>query len=250
VFKKKPFVRFVNLLPGVLESHPIEKAGEVKYNWLTSMAKDFKQREKVTPANEVTGSGSRCPGITEYVKQGYIVTAPMDFTVTTTNNPDEQPKVDWYGPRNTPGQAYVSFHSPPQLTNFMPVREGTSKWVLKVNTYWRYNCSDDVLLLQLPIGYNDNPEFTASHGLLDPRWGCEINVQIFWHKLGGTTLIEAGTPLMQLIPIPRDYAVNMMLDQPNEKDLYINQAWAYANTRKFKRNMKEFYEVAKRVLKR
>lgn len=250
MFWKKSFVRFVNLLPGVLEAHPIEKASEVKFNWLRETAKDFKRREKVTAPNEVTGSGSRCPGITEYYKHGYIVTAPMDFTVTTSTNPNDQPKVDWYGPRDLPGQPYVSFHSPNQLTDFMPVRTDTSRWVLKVNTFWRVNASDDVVLLQLPLGYSDQIDFTAAQGLIDPHWHTEINVQMFWHNLGETVLIEAGTPLVHLIPVPRSFALDLIQERPTEEDLYVNQAWAYVNSRKFKKNMKEFYSIAKSLLSR
>ena len=45
--------------------------------------------------------------------------------------------------------------------------------------------------------------FAAAHGILDPMQSHEINLQLFWNVLEGETLIRAGTPLAQYIPIKR-----------------------------------------------
>lgn len=249
-FKKKPFVRFVNLLPGVEVAHPIVRANEIKPKWLTEAAKDFKQRCKHASPAEILGSGSRCPGLTEYFKEGFIVTAPMDFTITTTENPDEAFGWDYYGPTSLQNRPYIGVHHKPQLAQFMPMRKDTHNSLVKVNTFWRLNASDDVVLLQMPIAYPDHNIFTAAHGIIDPLNYTEINVQLFWHNLGGTVLVEAGTPLCQLIPIPRSFAVDLIVERPTEEDKYVSEAWAYLTTQKFKKDMKSFLAQAKKLLGR
>lgn len=246
-FKKKPFARFVNLLPGVEIAHPIVRANEIHPKWLREAAIDFKQRDASARPNEIMASTSRCPGLTEYFKQGFIVTAPMDFTITTTNKHDPF-QFDYYGPVSLQNKPYIGSHHTPQLAKFMPMREDTHDWLVKVNTYWRINSSEDIVFLQMPIAYPDHNIFTAAHGIVDCQNYTEINVQLFWHKLNDTVLVEAGTPLCQLIPIPRNLAVDLIVERPTEEDKYISEAWAYLTTQKFKKDMKSFLAQAKKLL--
>ncbi len=249
-FKKKPFARFVNLVPGVEVAHPIIRASEYKPKWLSDAARDFKQRSKVAHPSEIMASSSRCPGLTEYFKQGFIVTAPMDFTITTTADPEEPIRWDYYGPASLQGKPYIGVHHTPQLAQFMPMRTDSHNWLVKLNTYWRINSSPDIVFLQMPIAYPDHNVFTAAHGIIDCQNYIEINVQLFWHRMNETVLVEAGTPLCQLIPIPRELAVDLIVERPTEEDRYISEAWAYLTTQKFKKDMKSFLAAAKKLLGR
>jgi hypothetical protein len=246
--KKKPFTRFVNLLPGVEAAYPVLKAHEYSPDWLRKAAVDYRERAEQAGISNIVGGANRCPGLLNYFKQGFIITAPMDFTITTYEN--SQKGFNWQtpGPAGFENKPYIGQHPPDQLAKFMPMREDTLPTLVKVCTFWKMNSSPDIVFLQLPIAYPDHNNFTAVHGFIDCEYYAEVNVQLFWHKLNQITLIEAGTPLCQLIPIPRALAVDFIVEQATEQDRYISRAWDYLVTNKYKKNMKEFYASAKRLL--
>ena len=72
---------------------------------------------------------------------------------------------------------------------------------VKVETPWRVKASEDMLLLQMPVSYNNETRFTAAYGIVDPMYMHAIPIQLFWHVLEGKTLVKAGTPLAQFVPI-------------------------------------------------
>jgi hypothetical protein len=247
-FKKKPFVRFVNLIPGVETAYPVIRTHEYKFSWLRHAALDFKERANAAGPEQLMAGVNRCPGILQYFKQGFIVTAPVDFTITTNiNDPDG---FRWHCPAEFTweGDPYIGSHSVNQLAKFMPFRDDTLKTVVKVNTFWRINSSPDIVFLQLPIAYPDHNNFTAVHGVIDCEEYVEINVQMFWHKLNDTVVVKAGTPLCQLIPIPRKLAVDLVVEPATAHDHYVAKAWKYLVNKEYTKEMKHFLKSAKNLL--
>ncbi len=144
-------------------------------------------------------------GIRKLITTGWVVTAPADFLIKTTG---DGLFFDWAEPikftKGTPGTAnYISSHTRSQVEPLIDDASNTLKTVVKVETPWRLDASDDLIFLQIPISYNREARFTAAHGFLDPKYMHAVNVQLFWHVLEGETLIRAGTPLCQLIPIEK-----------------------------------------------
>jgi len=193
-FKKKSYVRFYSLEPGVHDLFPIVKASSVR--------RPFEFEEQTDPA---ALSSKHCPGIRKLITTGWVVTAPADFLIRTTG---DGLFFDWAEPikftKGTPGTAnYISSHTRSQVEPLIDDASNTLKTVVKVETPWRLDASDDLIFLQIPISYNREARFTAAHGFLDPKYMHAVNVQLFWHVLEGETLIRAGTPLCQLIPIEK-----------------------------------------------
>jgi hypothetical protein len=252
-FKKKPFVRFVNVMPGVELAHPVIKSQDAKFNWIRNASLDFKETTSNNVSQYNFGSVTRCPGLGQLFKTGFIITAPMDFLVTTDRTNLKEFKWnctlkmidDTYE-----NPTYIGSHSYDQLAKFMPFRDDTLQTLVKVNTGWRISSSEDIVFLQMPIPYPDHNAFTASHGIIDASQQLEINVQLFWHKLDGTTIVKAGTPLCQLIPIPRHLAVDLIVETPTEEDKYVFKAWAYLAGKEFNRDFKSFMNASKKLLSR
>tara|TARA_R100000005_G_scaffold95992_1_gene79968 strand:- start:4876 stop:5271 length:396 start_codon:yes stop_codon:yes gene_type:complete len=107
--------------------------------------------------------------------------------------------------------------------------------VIKIGTTWRSSTPRDIIFIQSPVLYNGEDRFTAATGLLDPMRVPQLNAQLYWHVLEGETLIEAGTPLMQLTPILRkslrqwDYIV----EDATPEDLLFEDAINYTMSSKF-----------------
>lgn len=224
--KKKPFVRFYSLEPGVVAVFPITPSARIKRNYLS-----FPDPTDAIPVRN-------CPGIRKLTSTGWVVTAPADFIIRVKEG---QIGFEWREPWrfNTapavPGMdRYISAqHGPSQTVPLIDDLDKTLSSIVKVETPWRVEASDDTMLLLLPFVYNNEKRFTAATGFLDPRYGYNINIQLFWHVLDGETLVRAGTPLCQIIPVSRKQlslsAYDVKIEDATEEDKIKERAFIYAS---------------------
>lgn len=209
-FLRKPKLEFVSLLPEVAQLMPIEPSKNVSYKWVKEALSDYKKitntEEPIT--NKLTHI-SRCPGINQINKTGWVQRSWQDIAIETNGDgssfnwatPIDQSKVDadhtWTWPyvNQHPEDLYAKFNNDPK----------SLKTIIKIQSPWMVYIPKGYFLLSMPIPYPDNKDFTASIGLLDPDFGPNfLNVQVFWHNLNGVTKIPAGTPLCQYILIKKN----------------------------------------------
>lgn len=219
--KKKPYIRFYSVYPGVVDLFPIIKSSAI----------DRKFLNKDLYANTLLPT-SNCPGLKKVVSTGFIIPAPADFEITTNG---DGTSVNWKEPivfhKGFPGtESYVATH-PPQQTEPL-VDSSTLSTVIKLETPWRVDASEDIVFLQLPVLYNNEDRFVSATGILDPIFSHTLNVPIFWKSLNDTTLVKAGTPLCQLIPMLRknlnlaEYDIS--ITNADELDMERERAYNYA----------------------
>jgi len=248
--RKKPWVRFVNLIPGVEQLHPIVPISEARPKWIRAAAASYKEQlASITDPTQMVNSVSRCPGIMNLYQRGYVVPNPVDFSITTWNDPEG--KFRWDSSVNyshLDGNSYVGHHDATQLSQFLKLRTDTLSTVIKIVTRWRVTMSPEVVLLQLPIPYPDHNYFSAVPGILDGEYECSVNVQLEWHRLNDTVLIPAGTPLCYYVPIHRDFAPELKVERLTEDDEYLDQAWHYLNARQFRKNRATWYRQAAKLI--
>jgi hypothetical protein len=229
--KEKSWIRFYSVEPGVAEVYPIIPASRVKRSWM-----DIQQ--PLDPDNGPMFT-KNCPGIKKLVSTGWIVTAPADFIIETNGDGKTfRWKEARKFTRGTPGwDNYVGFHNQHQTELVIDNPSTTLKSAVKLDTPWRIEASDDMMLLQVPVTYNNESRFTAATGLYDPRFGHVVNVQLFWHVFEGETLIKAGTPLCQYIPVKRDFLnINnhdVIIDTATPEDMQTEKKFNYATSCEF-----------------
>lgn len=245
--KKKPWVRFVNFIPGVEIAHPVIRTQDHRFDWFKAASLEFKEKMATKNLTDPMAGTNRCPGIGDLFKTGFIITAPMDFVIKTRI--DNPVGFAWNMPQGAESNSnYIGQHSYDQLAKFCPFRTDTLKSLVKVNTQWRITSSDDIVFLQMPLPYADHNIFTAAHGIIDCSKYYELNIQLFWHKLNDDILIEAGTPICQLIPIPRNLLVDLIVEPANDHDRYMANAWAYLVMKNYVKNIKHFFTATKKLL--
>ena len=230
LFKKKepkPWVRFHSLEPGLAECYPVKPTSSIKRAW-----KEKESKDKKCPVQRSQDS-SNCPAINQISRMGWVVVAPMDFIIITNGDGGS---FTW----ETPGRfsrldSYISNHSPDQVIPLIDSPRDTLAHIIKVETPWRLTSSDDVVLLQQHVHWNNEDRFTAVTGIFDPRYSMQVNVQLQWHVMNsGTdgTLVKAGTPLAQYIPIPRIYLekgwYDMTVNNATDKDWDLEHAFNYS----------------------
>lgn len=197
--KEKSWVRFYSLDPGVAKLYPIISSNQVKRPWLSI-------KQGPDPDNGPMWT-KNCPGIKKLIQTGWVMTAPADFKIVTNGDGVnfffEEP---YRFTKVTLGrEKYVGFHNQHQTELILDDPNKTLKQAVKLDTPWRLAASSDMMLIQMPINYNNESRFTAASGIIDPRFTHVLNVQLFWHMLEGETIVKAGTPLCQYIPVKRDY---------------------------------------------
>lgn len=229
----KPYIRFYTLESGVLTLYPIVRSSSVKRRFL--------EEEQIGDLPE-TLSSKNCPGIKKIVSSGWIVPAPADFSIQTAG---DGVSFEWSEPYrftkiNQGMDSYVSGHTRSQTEPLLDDSNNTLKTVIKIETPWRIDASDDIIFLIIPVTYNNESRFKAATGILDPKYGHLINIQLFWNILDGKTLIRAGTPLCQLIPMSRTAlnlsSYNIDINVANELDIQKEKEFNYASNCAFLHN--------------
>jgi hypothetical protein len=241
--KKKSWVRFYCLDQNVALVYPVIQSKLVDRDWngLATTKRNRPEQGKQVIVN--------CPAIKQISRVGYVITAPADFIIRTASDHEND---SWEAPfafkRESDkysfggNEYYVSWHSPAQTEPVIPrVTINTNKpylqMAVKVETPWRLKSSDDIVFLQIPVSYNNEERFSAAVGIVDPRYMHSVTVQLFWHVMEGETLVRAGTPLAQLVPISRSLleegAVDFIVDVAGAPEREIEQAYAYCNHSRF-----------------
>ena len=223
--KKKPWVRFFSLEPGIAEVYPVIPTHTIKRQWMEG-------KDKRCPFMGSQNSAN-CPGIKQLCRTGYVVTAPMDFIIQTNGDGTSfSYEIPNQFSRHT---NYISNHDPSQVMPLIDSPRDTLAHIIKLETPWRVRASDDIVMLQQPVWWNNESRFQAVAGVFDPRYALQVNIQLLWHELNTGeegTLVKAGTPLAQFIPIPR-YTLektwyDMTVDTATEKDWDLEHAFNYS----------------------
>lgn len=222
-WKKRSYIRFYSEYEGVVDLYPITKSSFLKRSYLDKEA----YPDNVLPT-------SNCPGIRKITSAGFIISAPADFEITTDGDGVSfswsEPIVFSKGYAGT--ESYVSSHITEQASPLLKDDDSELKTIVKIETPWRVEASDDIVFLQMPVTYNNESRFEAAIGIMDPRYSHSINIQLFWKVLNGKTLIKAGTPLCQYVPINRKELgltnIDISVGYANENDKKRERSYNYA----------------------
>ena len=202
-------IQFISMIEGVDETMPIIPAHLYKYDWLKRAAQSFGKLGSLDLNNSYNVQHtSKCPGIIQLKNKGFIVRTHQDLTLRFDN--DEQ--YSWMAPINQVAMSNgiceksVTHHPPSNLYNFFKNwPKDTMKPNIKINLPWQVRIPKGYELLMVDPFYKDDFRFTVCPGIFDCNLGlATLNVPTWFHMTSGQTLIKAGTPIAQLIPIKKD----------------------------------------------
>lgn len=238
--RQQPRVEFYSYFRGLETAYPLLPASEMSIEWRPDSAKRVKEISKNYKIDNHVGT-LRCSGITQMTQIGWIMTAWHDFVVRTNG---DGTTIHW----SVPSKAIVNaLGGAEPLTLFYPHQyadlEGaqlppqTVKSLLKVHTPWRFRISRGWGLMMLPLQYTTEARFTAAVGIVNQRHADQLNPVLFWHVMKGETLIKAGTPLCQLVPIPLA-SPDAVIRSITNKELAFERLYALAYRGTWSRNRK------------
>ncbi len=208
MFFNKPVFKFYSFIPEILENYPIIKAKNARRDWFKTVTDSYKKKTNdISQYGIQMTSASKCPGIIEVNKLGWILTSWFDFTIETHGDKD----LKWSVPSTFPvsisnyqkiiGEP-IKYMDLEQSELKIPLHQNTFKLLVKISMPWVVDIPKGWNILMLPVSYSDDTRFFCSTGILKPGSFVQVHPQLFLNKNLGPQLIKAGTPLCQLIPVP------------------------------------------------
>ena len=141
-----------------------------------------------------------CPSFPDYFSMGYVLPMWTDIRLHFDKNTEE-----WRW--NTPSNIFAAdVHENTQFMNYVtPNYQGINgQFVFKMICPWRIFTPPGWSVLQLPLFYNFNKEFSTLPGIVDTDIHHQINQQILYHGDGKEIEIKRGTPLALYVPFKRE----------------------------------------------
>jgi hypothetical protein len=160
------------------------------------------------PDNRLAKTVKVCPSFPDFFSLGYVIPMWTD-TLLKYNWRDKSYKFE-YGQMvlgNQEGTQHgVSTHMTSQFLDHTPTANFLGKpsnFVFKFVCPWYAKTAPGYSLMQLPMFYNFNGEFSVMPGVIDSDIHHVINQQVVYHGDGEEIFIKKGTPIAQYIPFKR-----------------------------------------------
>ena len=138
-----------------------------------------------------------CPSFPDYFSQGYIIPMWSDVRMEFEN---QVFKFEFSAKRFS-----FDAHSNNQMIDYKkPTFNGIEgQFVFKAICPWRIITPPGWSVLQLPLFYHFNQEWSVLPGVIDTDIHSEINQQILYHGDGKEVTIKCGDPFVLYIPFKR-----------------------------------------------
>ncbi len=208
MFKKsKPLIEFISTVEGletIQECLPRPTKGYVP-DWF-----------KAVP--NLAHTVKACPSFPDFFSQGFVLPMWMDSTIRYDSVEDR-----WFADSNMPSW---DAHKNDQFMDFVkPHMQGKpGNFVFKANCPWRLITPPGYSVLQLPLFYHFNQEFSILPGIIDTDIHSEINQQILYHGEGNTISIPRGTPLAMYVPFKRTkYDLEIRYQTEQDRKLFAGK---------------------------
>jgi len=140
-----------------------------------------------------------CPSFPDYFSQGYVL--PMWSDARLHYNEDFGMKFEISN--LVPP---VTSHANSQFLDYVKpsFQNSDGRFVFKLNSPWQIITEPGWSVLQLPLFYHFNKEFSLLPGVIDTDIHHEINQQILYHSDQESITIKRGDPLALYIPYKRN----------------------------------------------
>jgi hypothetical protein len=190
LFKKTPTIEFFTSEWSARKFYPIKPAKEC-------LPPYWKEMPAVIPTRDYpVETAKKCPGITDWITSGYILSAWTDIEVIQDS--PGGPRAILHNGRET-----NSAHPPSQCLNLLDHRSH-HLGSIKLPDVWMVKTAPGWSIMVQPLWYWKNQPWEQMPGIMHMDFhSCEINMNMILKTTENFT-IAAGTPLCQIIPFKRE----------------------------------------------
>ncbi len=152
-----------------------------------------------------------CPSFPDYFSQGYII--PMWSDVRLNYDGENW---GWETPINN---TKWDTHSNNQFLEYTDAKFNgiDGQFVFKSVSPWRIVTPPGWSVLQLPLFYHFNQDWSVLPGVIDTDTYHEINQQVLYHGNGGDVIIKCGDPFVLYVPFKRSNKLDHEIFYQTEK---------------------------------
>ena len=166
-----------------------------------------------------------CPALPDYFSLGYVL--PMWSDCRVKYDPVNS-RWEWATPSNT---FSWKIHDSDQFLKYVDTSFSgvPGEFLFKAICPWRIITPPGWSVLQLPLFYHFNREWSVLPGVIDTDIHNEINQQVLYHGSGQVITIRQGDPFVLYVPFQRsprlELEVSYQTDEQKalftERDLYF-----------------------------
>jgi hypothetical protein len=215
IFNKKDKIQFISTVEG-LESIDYLLPKPAK-NFIPQWFKDIPSTQPSTV--------KICPSFPDFFSQGYIIPMWSDVKLALDGE-----NWSWISPNE---QHQWSSHSNNQFLDYTKASFNgvEAQFVFKAICPWRIITPPGWSVLQLPLFYHFNQEWSVLPGVIDTDIHTEINQQVLYHGNRKQIQINAGDPFVLYIPFKRSDKLKSVIRYQTEEDrkLFAKQNIAFKN---------------------
>jgi len=219
-------IEFISTVPGLedIEDCRPRPAKHFMPKWFKDVPATLPNEMKAVPGAK---SGPRvstvkiCPSFPDYFSLGYIL--PMWCDSKLYFNPENG---EWNWQTSTDSFTW-DIHGNAQFLHWVPAHlyGSEAKFVFKTSCPWRIITPKGWSVLQLPLYYHFNQQWSVLPGVIDTDVHHEINQQTLYHGNAQEFQIDRGEPFVLYIPYERKTKLDLEIRAANEKDkkLFANK---------------------------
>ena len=201
-FGKSDKIQFISTVEG-LES--IEEC-------LPRPAKYFIPRWFKDIPSQISMSVKNCPSFPDYFSQGYIVPMWCDSKINFDGE-------KWFWETAMNKFSWDTHESQQFLDHTESNFNGVDgQFVFKAISPWRVITPPGWSVLQLPLFYHFNKEWSVLPGVIDTDIHHGINQQVLYHGNGKEVIIKRGDPFVLYIPFKRSNKIKHTVKYQTEKN--------------------------------
>ena len=206
-FGKSDKIQFISTIEG-LESIEECRPKPAK-NFIPQWYKDIANSEFMTV--------KICPSFPDYFSQGYII--PMWSDVRLKYDGENWA---WETPLKA-NQTNWDIHSNRQFINHTNAKFNgiDGQFVFKAVSPWKIITPPGWSVLQLPLFYHFNKDWSVMPGVIDTDIHHEINQQVLYHGNGEVVEIKSGDPFVLYIPFKRSDKLKYEIKYQSKKNKKI-----------------------------
>ena len=198
-----PKIEFWTKTPGLTQIHRAtpKPAREFFPEWFKKMPLMFETSNDIDTRSRDFQTVKRCPGIVDYMTQGYVVPMWCDIKIKFEIDENGDETYHW----TTYGDFTINHHRHEQFKSWGPTWiKDEFRVVMKFNNPWNIKTPKGYSVYQMPMWYHFNRSWTVFPGTIESDWYHETNLQLIFHDKQQEVIIKQGDPLCVFIPYKRE----------------------------------------------
>jgi hypothetical protein len=213
-------IEFISMIPGLedIEECRPKPAKHFMPQWFKDVPNTLTPDQKTAPfgASVMPGISTVkiCPSFPDYFSLGYILPMWCDTKLNYDENTDQ---FAW----NTSSETFSwNIHTKNQFLQWADVslHGDKAKFIFKASCPWRIITPKGWSVLQLPLFYHFNKDWSVLPGVIDTDIHNEINQQVLYHSDSQGISINRGDPFALYIPYQRDSKLGLEIRGKTESD--------------------------------